>query len=189
MKSCSKCLVVKPLSEFSKDKYQKDGLCARCKSCRKQHYEDNKQYESNRQKIYFEKNREDYREKAKVYYQLNKSAFKERARAWYEKNKDSAIVNCRNWRERNRIRVAGYTRERRRKQAVATTAWADMELMESMYLMASELTKETGIKYSVDHIVPITSDIVCGLHCEDNLQILTLSENSEKSNLTWPDMP
>lgn len=33
MKSCSKCKIEKPLSEFYKDKSQKDGLWCYCKSC------------------------------------------------------------------------------------------------------------------------------------------------------------
>jgi hypothetical protein len=41
----------------------------------------------------------------------------------------------------------------------------------------------------VDHIVPLQSEIVCGLHGEANLQLLTETENKVKSNKLWPDMP
>ena len=38
-------------------------------------------------------------------------------------------------------------------------------------------------------IVPICSDIVCGLEADWNMQIITEQENNQKSNKFWPDCP
>lgn len=50
------------------------------------------------------------------------------------------------------------------------------------------MTASTGVQHSVDHIVPLIHPLVCGLHCEDNLEITTLAANIQKSNNWWPGM-
>lgn len=72
---------------------------------------------------------------------------------------------------------------------LATPKWADVEKIMSVYAEAARLTRETGIVHHVDHIVPMKSKIVCGLHWEENLRVLTRSENCSKNNRYWPDMP
>lgn len=40
----------------------------------------------------------------------------------------------------------------------------------------------------VDHIVPLQSNWVCGLHCEANLRVIPGAENESKRNFWWPQM-
>lgn len=61
--------------------------------------------------------------------------------------------------------------------------------MADFYIMANELSKMLGVKYQVDHVVPLQSRIVCGLHSHTNLQVIPANVNQSKGNRHWPDMP
>lgn len=84
-------------------------------------------------------------------------------------------------------RIQGIRRRNHERQA--TPAWADRAAIRAAYNEAKRLTAETGIVHSVDHIVPLRSEIVCGLHWHMNFRVIPLSDNSSKANRHWPDMP
>lgn len=86
------------------------------------------------------------------------------------------------------VEMEKYAR-RKRAKSIATPRWASIEAMRSIYLSAQEISKQTGVKHHVDHIVPLKSDIVCGLHNQFNLQVLPALDNLRKNNRHWPDMP
>lgn len=87
---------------------------------------------------------------------------------------------------------AFYASSRNKMRRMATPAWiSDKQKAEiaSLYRKSKEMSAATGIPHNVDHIVPITSDIVCGLHVPWNMRVITRRENISKLNRYWPDMP
>lgn len=71
----------------------------------------------------------------------------------------------------------------------ATPSWACKFEIQEIYKEAERLTKATGIPHHVDHIVPLKSPLVCGLHTPANLTPLPASENCSKGNRWWPGHP
>ena len=58
----------------------------------------------------------------------------------------------------------------------------DSFIMKEMRLCQKEREKETGIKWHVDHIVPLCGDGVSGLHCYLNWQLIPAHLNMTKNS-------
>ena len=91
--------------------------------------------------------------------------------------------------KRNPDKVAAKEARRRALKLNATPKWSDKDEILKFYEASRRLSELLGEWYHVDHIVPLVSDIVCGLHCEANLQILIGKDNLSKGNRYWLDMP
>lgn len=91
----------------------------------------------------------------------------------------------RQYQQNNRATVNAGCAKRRAAKLMRTPAWLSAEHLDqikAVYKKANTLTQRTGVLHHVDHIVPLQGINVSGLHVPWNLQILTASENSSKSN-------
>lgn len=77
---------------------------------------------------------------------------------------------------------------RRAAKMQATVAWGCKPVIDAIYAESQRVSLTTGLIHHVDHIVPLTSKRVCGLHNEFNLQVLPGPDNLRKHNRSWPDM-
>lgn len=64
----------------------------------------------------------------------------------------------------------------------ATPPWAVKNQIRKLYKEARRLTAVTGTPHTVDHIVPLKGERVCGLHVHYNLEVTTQKENLKKGN-------
>ena len=103
----------------------------------------------------------------------------------HERNKEKRLAAAREYKKKNRVEMTALQRKRHCGQLQRTPKWADQKAIKIIYGVCAALRDETGIKYEVDHVIPLQGEFVSGLHVESNLQILTKTENLKKNN-KWP---
>lgn len=140
--------------------------------------------------------------RADYFKEYNKiEAVKDRKHGWYQENREQVIAAAntrpasarkeyqKTWKDKNLVWVRADTKARRRKHRDASPPWLTTKQkaeIRSLYQIAITMTKVTGEQYVVDHIWPLRSDDVCGLHVPWNLQVIPRAANLVKSN-TLPD--
>lgn len=188
---CTKCKVEKTVDDFNKHSKSKTGLQPQCRDCQKAARDVVKEVTAQRSKEYYAANREKILKQVKIYADKNKDKIREVGKLWRSSGevKTAQRERRRRWRESNRAAVNEACARRKAAKRGATPAWSDKAAMRSFYETAQGLSMLLGEWYHVDHIVPLISDLVCGLHCEANLRVVAAKENLEKGNLWWPDMP
>ena len=141
-KACTKCGVVKPLTEYryrNKLKGSRHHYCNQCHS----------EYRNAR------------------YKNLTGEIERHQTKEWSSDNRD---------------RKNAHKARRRSAKLKATPEWADQDAIKVIYAEAQRLQDLLGIEFHIDHIVPLQGELVCGLHVENNLQVIPATLNLKKSN-------
>jgi hypothetical protein len=176
-KLCSVCKTIKTFDCFYKASKSKDGYVNRCKDC------------------------------DLAYQRSRKSEKKISSARWYAVNKGTYLLNARIQAKEKRVKKysvifassSEYGVEKWRKyrakrvlaKVQATPSWVDLphhSKINEIYAITQQLQEATGSIYHVDHIVPLVSDVVCGLHVWWNLQPMPEKANMLKNNLFEPSL-
>lgn len=160
-KVCTNCKIDKTTDQFSKQKRGKYGARATCKDC----------------EAYYKKQ----------YHNQNREMVLGRQKKYRQQNRKTAALSKKKWRQANPHRHTEHEARRRANKLMATPSWSNQLAIKALYKQAADAIAN-GVNLHVDHIVPLKSDTVCGLHCEANLQLLPASDNTSKGNRWWPDM-
>ena len=102
---------------------------------------------------------------------------------WRENNPEACKERASNWKALNKGKVREYCATRRANLKQATPSWADRKELQYIHKLAAE----RGLV--VDHIVPLNSELVCGLNTGDNLRCIPAKLNAFKGNRYWENMP
>lgn len=123
-----------------------------------------------------------------AWHRANRSSRAKHRGKWLANNAEKMQKMRAAWDKANPHKLAAKTRRYQAAKRHAVPAWADDEAMETVYQLARARSSETGVPHEVDHIVPLTSEFVCGLHCEHNLRVIPRFENRSNGNRHWPGM-
>lgn len=133
IKNCTSCKQTLEASfeNFHKSSSGKYGLAAKCKSCYKKYYEENKERISDRGKVYFQNNKEMVKERHKKWRTQNSEYLLNKSKKYYLANKmtrvkynreysvikaEKRIVAARQWRNSNKERSLEHSIKRRMLQ-------------------------------------------------------------------------
>jgi hypothetical protein len=153
------------------------------------YYAANKERIKARTNAYYHATKDERAETQKQRYEREKEAILAKNRQWAAKNREKMQKYHREYVKRNRDKWSAQTADYRASRKQATTTWANRFFMAEAYALAKLREKICGGTWHVDHIVPLQSALVCGLHVHNNLQVIPDRANKVKSNRHWPEMP
>lgn len=152
-KKCPKCNKLQPLKNYTKNKASKDKRSFYCKSC---------------------------------YSTMNKLTYKKtKHKRQTPEFKAKKALNDKNYKLKNYKKIKAKKRAEKSLKRSRQPNWLSKthkSAIKNIYLECQKVTKETQILHHVDHIIPLNSKIVSGLHVPWNLQIIPASANIKKSN-------
>ena len=182
----------------------------KCDSCRDAYRkEKDKEYNDNRKetptlKVWQKKNEEKIRKQNKEKYLRNRDRIRDLGAINYQKNKERLRPVRKRWREANPDKCKEYTKVWKekhpehclrlgveangRRRALLYEAVLPSTCTESIKKIIEKcvrLSVKTGVKYHVDHIIPLSKG---GAHHQDNLRIITATENVRKNATYDPSL-
>ena len=158
MKTCGKCQQMLPEECFSLR--SKDAIVrhSACKDCHKAY--------------------------ARQHYQSNKDRYQGLQRLWKTANPghdaEGQRVRAAKRRQIQADKVNAATAARKSYVKRATPPWANLFFIAEAYHIAKVREKMLGGKWHVDHVIPLRGKTVCGLHVENNLQVIPAKVNLKK---------
>lgn len=157
-KTCSKCGIDKPHSEYHKCSRVKSGLQPKCKSCRSQYAKDNSSNICQKHREYYELN-PDKMEKQKLYWKEYGKGRNEYHRNYQSNRRKSdplyKLKSTISHRIRSSIKSKGYKKSNKTQDILGCSFIEFKEHIQSQF--TEEMNWDNhGTYWDIDHIIPIS---------------------------------
>lgn len=188
-KVCSTCEQDLSIDMFSMKRSSVGSRQNSCKACSAEHAKSLRAANPEAARASLRASREKHRDRRiseqRLRLELNRDAINESRRIRRAKNPSRSNEQNRLWRQNNpeKIKALDLAKHAARKSRVA--GW-DAEFTEFVATEAVGLKslreKVTGIRWHVDHQIPLQGKLVCGLHVWNNLSVVPAAFNLAKGN-------
>ena len=119
------------------------------------------------------------------YYAKHRASRRKEIAEWKIGNPKTAAATSKSYRIKNKAKVYAKNAKHRAARIQSVPSWHDDDaqwMIEEIYSLCALRSRLTNVTHQVDHIVPLNSKVVCGLHTPLNLRVITASENRVKGN-------
>lgn len=207
-KLCTRCGLEKCADQFYVSKVVKSGLRSKCIACEsigaaartRAWYAENKERANASTRKYVETHADSLKIAAAIWIEKNKERVLATKRRYREKHKEVLAVRQREriaanpaakkaavakWDAKNRDKRQAGVRHRRAVICAATPSFDnefDLFVQQEVRRLASLRKSVCGGEWEVDHIEPLRSKEVCGLHNAYNFQVVPRAYNRSKGN-------
>lgn len=134
-------------------------------------------------KAWREANKEHISKYHKANHAANREEINRTHRERYQENKEHVAIRLKAYAQgKGHVKRMATKARRRAREKNCCVSWGNEFFIEEIYDLARRRTKMFGYQWDVDHIIPIQSEVVCGLHWEGNLQVIPHTENLKTLN-------
>lgn len=152
-----------------------NGACL-CDNCKNFRSDKNKKWQASYS--------EEQRDRLRKYRLDNRDKLLKNRRDYYHDNKENHRVYRKKYELNNMDKVIStvYKRQEAYKNSKVWYREIDEFVERQAYSLAKIREEATGFKWSVDHMIPLIGDSVCGLTVWNNIQVIPLIMNLSKRN-------
>jgi hypothetical protein len=150
MKKCSRCALLKPITEYYKDSSSSDGFSCQCADCRRRATKEYRSRYPERSREVCKKWRTEHPDRSKrsvaKYYSEHKDKIRKQRLRYVSENRDKIRVAATIWRKNNKDKVLAQNSRYREKNREMLS-----ERQRTYYANNATLRKEYGVRYAASN--------------------------------------